>query len=78
MLKAKKYTYGTGKKKVLIAPFRGIWLIIMENDNLGEFETPQLAVDALVKGRTKKPPSGIVPSTLGLPVNFKEWRESRL
>lgn len=77
-MRPKKYTHGTGKRRIVIAPFRDKWVIIMENDNLGEYSTPQMALDDLVGGQTTFPPSGIDPSTLGLPEDIEDWKCSPL
>ena len=77
-MKLKKYAFGTGKHKVVIAPFRGTWVIITENDNLGEFPTPQAAVDALRAGQATTPPSGVSPASLNLPPDIADWKCSDL
>ena len=58
----------------MIAPFRDQWVIIMENDNLGTYATPQMAVEDLVGGRTTFPPSGVDPSKLDLPADVADWK----
>ena len=70
----KKYTHGRGKARVIIAPWRGAWVILQAEELLGEYPTPQACVDALACGEAR----GALPLPADLPRELQGWRASRL
>ena len=70
----KKYTHGQGKARIVIAPWRGAWVILQGQELLGEYPTPQACVDALTSGEV----CGASPLPADLPRELQGWHETRL
>jgi hypothetical protein len=56
----------------------GEWQAQFDGETLGTFPDPQIALDALVAGRTDRPTSGIDPTVLSLPPHLSGWTVVRV
>jgi hypothetical protein len=57
-----------------IAEHEGRYLVIFDDENLGSYATPALAVDDLVGGHTFSAEPGIDTAALGISDDLAEWQ----
>ncbi len=67
------WLYGTRIGVFGIVSLNGGWHVFYEDEDLGRYQTPGLALDDLAGGHTYSPSSGVDTSTLGLPEDLSEW-----
>lgn len=51
----------------------GYWVPFFEDENLGDYHSPEVALDELVGGSTFMPSNGVWPADLEIPESFSEW-----
>ena len=66
-----RHATGIGYARVIM--ISGSWCACIGGENLGQYPTPQQAVDDLVGGHTWVHSSGVDTSTLGLPIDVGDW-----
>jgi hypothetical protein len=69
----KAYRYQSKKGTFHIVPSDGQWHPVHEDEWLGGYATPHMALDDLAGGYTFWPSSGLDPSTCGLPDELDDW-----
>jgi hypothetical protein len=60
-----------------IRPLDGRWRVGLNNEDLGSYHKPELALDELVRGHTFRP-RNVDPRQEGIPHSFSEWTLVRL
>jgi len=70
--------YKTSFGTVKIVPYQGYYHVILDDENLGSYSTPQQAVDDAAGGYTFTPSSGIDLDEIGLPEDLEDWSYSEL
>tara|TARA_R110002072_G_scaffold113009_1_gene242418 strand:+ start:2030 stop:2260 length:231 start_codon:yes stop_codon:yes gene_type:complete len=56
-----------------IRPSGRYWAAMFEDEPLGEYRSPQGALDDLAGGHADWPSGGVDPSTLGMPDEIGDW-----
>jgi hypothetical protein len=72
------YKYRTKVGTFSIRELQGRWHVFFENEDLGNYHSPQSALGDLTGGHTHWPSNGIDPSTLGLPDELSAWTRAAL
>lgn len=72
------WRYPTRLGEARILQNRGRWHAIIAGENLGNYFTPEQALDDLAGGHTFSHSSGVDTSTLGLPDELSAWELVRL
>jgi hypothetical protein len=67
------YTFQTSKGKFAIVPSDGGWRAWFEDEDLGWYGTPQLALGDLTGGHTFAASCGDT-AVLGIPDDIREWK----
>ena len=68
------WSYNSKYGVVLIALHKsGLFHILFDEESLGSYRHPQLALDDAVKGCTYTPSNGIELDEFGLPDDLSEW-----
>ena len=56
-----------------IAPVKGRFHVLFEDENLGSYQSPTAALEHLITGGTFLPSRGADPAKVGLPNDLSEW-----
>ncbi|KZM48266.1 hypothetical protein [Labrenzia sp. OB1] len=67
------WRYQAGDCAFSIRPHNGFWVPFFEDEHLGTYQSPQIALQELVGGSTFTPSSGVWPAELELPDDLSDW-----
>ena len=75
MMRASYWAYATraGVCAIRCNPASGRCHVFLGDEDLGNYETEQHAIDALVDGRVHSSITGINTQTLGIPRDIAQW-----
>ena len=67
------YSYPSQIGTVQIKKVNAYWRVLVGEEDLGAYGSPEMALDDIIGGHTFSHSSGIDTSTLDLPTDLSEW-----